>query len=249
MDKGAREQYMLDQLARMGMLSVSALARDLGVSEVTIRANLRDLEGRGLLSRTHGGAQSTSFQSVLERRRQHAPEKERIAAAAAAMVNDGDRIMVEAGTTTSLVIPHLSERAGVQIVTNSTLVFATARRNPALRVTLTGGTFSHESESLVGPHALRTIDDFNVRLAFVGTDGFTTERGLTTGFAEGADVIRAMSGRAQATWLLADSSKYGRAGFVSVLSLDRLAGMITDDHIDGAALAELRAAVDEVLVV
>ena len=73
-----------------------------------------------------------------------------------------------------------------------------------------------------------TIGDFNVRLAFIGTDGFTGERGLTTQFAEGADVIRAMHARAEETWLLADSSKYGRAGFVNVLPLTAITGVITD---------------------
>lgn len=238
-EKRARESYILERLAKDGSLSVAALSRDLGVSEVTIRSNLRELESRGLLQRTHGGAQASTFQNVLERQQQNLELKERIATAAAELVNDWDTIMVEAGTTTALAIRGLTGRQGVQVVTNSTLAFAAARLNSALRLTLTGGNFHHESESLVGPQALRTIAEFNVRLAFIGTDGFTAERGLTTQFPEGAEVIRAMRARAEETWLLADSTKYGRAGFVSVLAMGEVAGVITDDGIGKESLKAL----------
>jgi DeoR family galactitol utilization operon repressor len=238
-DRLERESLILDQLAKDGSLSVSVLSQDLGVSEVTVRSHLRDLERRGLLTRTHGGAKPSSIQNVLARRAENAEAKERIAAAAAELVRDHDRIMIEAGTTTALIIQFLVGRVGVQVVTNSTLVFNQARLNPELTVILTGGTFHRQSESLVGPSALRTIRDYNVRLAFIGTDGFTVERGLTTQFAEGAEVIAAMHDRADETWLLADSSKYGRSGFVSVLPIDQITGIITDRGISPKTLANL----------
>jgi DeoR family galactitol utilization operon repressor len=239
-DRQAREAYILDRLAKDGSLSVAALSRDLGVSEVTIRANLKGLEARGLLLRTHGGAQASTFQSVLERQRHHVAEKERIALAAGELVRDGDSIMIEAGTTTAMLAKGLSGRQGVQVVTNSTLSFAAARLNHALRLILTGGVFHHESESLVGAQAVDSIRGYNVRIAFIGTDGFTGERGLTTQFAEGAEVIRAMHERAEETWLVADSSKYGRAGFVSVLRLDEVAGVVTDAGIGAESAEALR---------
>lgn len=230
-EKRSREAYILNRLAQDGTLSVAALSRDLGVSEVTIRTNLKDLEAKGLLQRTHGGAQASTYQTVLERQRHQVGQKERVAAAAAQLVHDSDAIMIEAGTTTALIVKGLTGRQGVQVVTNSTLTFATARLNRALQLIMTGGTFHHESESLVGSRALATVHEFNVRLAFIGTDGFTAERGLTTQFAEGADVIRAMHARAEETWLVADSTKYGRAGFVNVLSLADVAGVITDSDL------------------
>ncbi len=248
-DRAAREAYILDLLAKDGSLSVSALSKDLGVSEVTIRSNLKGMEERGLLARTHGGAQPVALADVLERRREHAPEKERIAAAAAELVTDGDRVMIEAGTTCALIPKYLVGRRGVQIVTNSTLVLAQARLNPQLTVILTGGDFHRESESMVGPVALRSIRDFNVRYAFVGTDGFTSDRGITTQFAQGAAVITAMAARAEETWLLADSSKYGRAGFVSVLELGDLTGIITDDGLGPDSVAALQESAPTVRVV
>lgn len=238
-ERTERETRILGRLARDGSLLVGALSRDLGVSEVTIRTDLRNLEERGLLARTHGGAEATGYRNVLERQLQHAVEKDRIAEAAAELVADNDLIMIEAGTTCSQIVTHLGSRRGVQILTNSTLVVRHARVYPGLTVILTGGTFHRTSESMVGPVALRTIEDFNVRLAFFGTDGFTADRGLTTGFAEGAEVIRAMKARAAEAWLVADSSKYGRAGFVSVMGLADLTGVITDGGLAAEARTEL----------
>ena len=248
-DRATREAYILDLLAKDGSLSVSALSKDLGVSEVTIRSNLKGMEERGLLTRTHGGAQPATLADVLERRREHAAEKERIAEAAAALITDGDRVMIEAGTTCALIPKYLSARKGVQIVTNSTLLLAQARLNPQLTVILTGGHFHRESESMIGPVALRAVRDFNVRFAFVGTDGFTSDRGITTQFAQGAEVISAMAARAEETWLLADSSKYGRAGFVSVLGLHNLTGIITDDGLGPDSVAALQESAPIVRVV
>ena len=157
--------------------------------------------------------------------------------------------MIEDGTTSSLLPQYLGSRKGVQIVTTAGLLLAQARLNPQLTVILTGGDFHRESESLVGPVALRSIRDFNVRYAFVGTDGFTSDRGITTQFAQGAEVITAMAARAEETWLLADSSKYGRAGFVSVLELSDLTGIITDDGLGPDSVAALQMSALTVRVV
>jgi DeoR family galactitol utilization operon repressor len=233
-DRPEREEHILDLLAKDGTLSVAALSKDLGVSQVTIRSHLRALEDRGLLQRTWGGATVSSIRTVLERTVMFDAEKNAIAKRAAELVQDGDRIMIEAGTTTALIPKYLGDRTGVQIVTNSTLVFSAARTNPGIDVLLTGGLFHRESESLVGALALRSIRGFNARLAFVGTDGFTLDRGMTTQFAQGAEVIEAMHSRSEETWLVADSSKYGRTGFVSVLELSQLSGIIADAGLDPA---------------
>ena len=148
--------------------------------------------------------------------------------------------MIEAGTTTALIVRYLTGRRGVQIVTNSTLVFSYARLNPSLNIILTGGVFMKETESLVGPVALKAINEFNVRLAFVGTDGFSVDRGMTTQLVEGSVIVKAMRNRAQETWLVADSSKYGKSGFVNVLSLSEVNGIITDSKIEENALAAMK---------
>ncbi|MDP2790846.1 MAG: DeoR/GlpR family DNA-binding transcription regulator [Rectinemataceae bacterium] len=239
-DLSERELLMLDRMARDGSLSVATLARELEVSEVTIRSDLKDLEAKGFVNRTRGGAAPTFYRDIIDRQRLNVEEKNRIARAAAEFVHDDDRIMIEAGTTTALIARYLTGRRGVQIVTNSTLVFSYARLNPSLNIILTGGVFRKETESLVGPVAIKAIMDFNVRLAFVGTDGFSVDRGMTTQLVEGSEIVKAMRGRAQETWLVADSSKYGKTGFVNVLPLAEVDGIITDSKLDKSALAAMK---------
>jgi DeoR family galactitol utilization operon repressor len=223
-----RERTILKLLSERGSLSVSLLSRELGVSEVTVRSDLRELEEKGYLVRSRGGAYPALHQSIIERQQLRIDEKNRIARAAAELVSDGDSIMIEAGTTTALVARYLIGKRDVQVVTNSTLVFSYARLNPAVQITLTGGEFRRETESMVGPVALRTLAGLNVRLAFVGTDGFSLEKGMTTQLFEGGEIVKAMRSCAEKTFLLADSSKYGKSGFVSVLGLSEVDGVITD---------------------
>lgn len=241
-ERTERERYILDLLAQDGALSVAALARDLSVSEVTIRATLKTLEQHGLLARTWGGAKPTSMLNVLDRVKINEQEKDRIAAAAASLVHDDDRVMVEAGTTTSRIAKHLLDRSGVQIVTNSLLLLTYARGNPELDVVMTGGEFLRDTESLVGPQALEMVHGFNVRIAFVGADGFSVERGVTTRYLQAAAVNAGMARQAEEVWLLADSSKYGLAGFVNVLELSQLTGIITDDGLSAEARETLGSA-------
>jgi DeoR family galactitol utilization operon repressor len=111
--------------------------------------------------------------------------------------------------------------------------------NPNLQITMTGGEFQRTTESLVGPIALRTIAQLNVRLAFVGTDGFTLERGITTHLMEGAEIVKAMKAHAKTTILVADSSKYGKIGFTTVLPLPSLDMILTDQGLDEGAAREL----------
>jgi DeoR family galactitol utilization operon repressor len=237
-----RERIILDKLSEKGSVAVPDLARDLGLSEVTIRSGLRALEEKGWLNRTRGGAAPAMHRDILERQKKFPEEKNAIAKRAAELVRDGDVIMIEAGTTTALIARYLAGKQDVHIVTNSTLVFAYARMNPALQITMTGGEFRRHTESLVGPIALETIGHLNVRLAFVGTDGFTLERGMTTHLMEGAEIVKAMKAHAETTVLTADSSKYGRIGFSGVLPLEAVDLIITDENLGGAAIRELQDA-------
>lgn len=237
-----RERTILQLLSDNGTVSVTELAQRLGLSEVTIRSDLKDLEERGFLNRTRGGAAPALHRDIMERQRERVEDKNRIAKAAAELVRDGDVIMIEAGTTTAMIARHLVGKRDVHIVTNSTLVFAYARLSPSLQITMTGGEFRRPTESLVGPLALQTIAKLNVRLAFVGTDGFSLERGMTTHLVEGAEIVKAMKAHAETTVLVADSSKYGRVGFAHVLQLGSVDLIISDSGLEDRALRELAEA-------
>ena len=139
-ERTERENAILAKLADDGRLSVSGLASDFGVSEVTIRGHLRSLEQQGMLVRTRGGARPITLQGILQRQQINVEAKEKIAQAAAELITDDDTVMIEAGTTAALIARYLSGQRGVQIVTNSALVFNNARTNPALNIILTGSS-------------------------------------------------------------------------------------------------------------
>jgi len=234
-----REHSILNRLMVQGAVSVADLSSELAVSEVTIRSDLSSLEERGLLSRTHGGALPSIHPHIFQRQNMNIEEKHRIAKAAADLVEDGDAIMIEAGTTTSLLPRYLAGKRDILIITNSIPAFESAKSNPALKITLVGGEFRDSTDSFVGRITIDTIRRFNVRCAFVGTDGFSLKSGITTHLIEGGDVISVMRERAENLVLLADSSKYGKTGVVTILPLSQINTLITDTGLPDAAKEEL----------
>ncbi|MAG14091.1 MAG: DeoR family transcriptional regulator [Spirochaetales bacterium] len=223
-----RKREILHMLAEDSEISVTDISKSLRVSTVTIRSDLSSLEENGYIVRTRGGALPAFHKSILDRQRTMIHEKMRIAKGAASLVKDGDTIMVEAGTTTALVARFLLGKRDVHVVTNSTLLLRYGRTNPSLNLTVTGGEFNPMTESFVGSMTLRELEQFHVRLAFVGTDGFSIENGLTTHLSEGAEIVRMMASRSDETILLADSGKFGRAGFARVIPLEEIDAIITD---------------------
>lgn len=226
-----RERKLLDMLAQDPGATVAALSKALGVSAVTVRNDLSSLADKGFVVRTHGGALPAFRPSIMERQRHRVEAKTRIVRAAAEMVAEGDTIMICAGTTTSLMPKYLLGKSDVKVVSNSTLILPYARINPALQVTLAGGEFRPADEAMVGPDTLVALEQFHVRTAFLGTDGFSIEAGITANSVETASAARKMAEQAERTILLADSSKYGRAGFAHIMALRRVGLVITDDQL------------------
>ena len=244
-----RKRTILDMLAQNGVISISEISKSLNVSAVTVRSDLSSLEDAGFIVRTRGGASTALHRSILERQRHKNEEKNKIARAAAELVGDGDTIMIEAGTTTALIGKYLLGRRDVHVVSNSALLLPFARSNPSLHLTLTGGEFRSFTESFVGPMALQVIEQFHVMIAFVGTDGFSIEEGLTTHLPEGAEIVRKMALQAERSVLVADSTKFGRAGFASVLPIDKIDRVVSDLELDPANARRIEEAGPEVELV
>jgi DeoR family galactitol utilization operon repressor len=242
-----REKQIVAILTRDFGLSVARLSELLGVSAVTVRSDLAGLEKKGVLLRSRGGAVPAFHPQILLRQSQHEVEKNRIARAVTELIEDGDTVMIEAGTTTALVAKYLLGKRDIHIVTNSTLLIPYARTNPGLHLTVVGGEFRPATESLVGPRALEELGRFHVRLAVVGTDGFSLQGGLTTHLVEGAEIVRKMASRAQTTVLVADASKHGQQGFVAVLPLTAVTRLVTDTGLTAETCRELEAAGLEVI--
>jgi DeoR family galactitol utilization operon repressor len=244
-----REKQVMDLLVDEEGISVTEMGKRLEVSTVTVRSVLNSLSEKGVIVRTWGGATPAFHPAILERQRTNHEVKARIAAKAAEMVQDGDAIMVEAGTTTSQIGRYLFGRRDLHVVTNSTLFVAYGRANPALSVTVVGGSFQPVTESLVGPIALRELEQFHVRLAFVGADGFSLGAGATAHLVEGAEIVRKMTECADQAILLADSSKYNQHGFARVIDLKRFSLIISDTDLAPEARAELEEAGIELCLV
>ncbi len=234
-----KERQVIELLVKEPSIGVTDLAEQLAVSAVTMRSYLNGLGEKGYLYRVHGGAVPTIHPEIVERERERQSQKRAIAGAAASMVNDGDTIMIEAGTTTAMIVRYLLGKRDVSLVTNNTLALAHARGNPGLRVHIVGGEFRPATESIVGPMALAYLERFHVRTAFVGTDGFSAKKGLSTHLVEGAEIVARMAEQADRVVVVADSSKLDREGFVHVLPLNRIDAIITDDSFDPKAATEI----------
>ncbi|MCP4453005.1 MAG: DeoR/GlpR transcriptional regulator [Planctomycetes bacterium] len=236
-----RESKILAILADDTGISVAQISERLDVSSVTIRNDLRSLAGKGFVVRAKGCVFPSLHKSILDRQKQRVKEKTRIAKAAAAMINDGDGIMIVASTTSTQIVKYLIEKRDVHIVTNSTLVLPYARVNPSLSVTVVGGEFRASTESIVGPIALRELEYFHVKYAFIGCDGFSLENGATAELIDGAEVVKKMAEQAEEKILVVDSTKYGKAGFTYMMPLESMDMVITDDGLkdeDRAILEE-----------
>lgn len=237
-----RERQLLELLMDDMSLSVSQLSKHFNVSAVTVRSDLGNLEEKGFIIRTHGGAFPTYHPDILRRQKENVDTKKKLAKAAAGFINNGDTVMIEAGTTTALIPRYLMGMNDIHIVTNSTLTLQYGRSNPSLHLTFTGGIFRSITESMVGPSALEDLSRFYVKVAFIGTDGFSIKNGLTTHDIEGAEIVRMMVEKADKVILIADSSKYNQTGFVHVLPLNRVDTLITDSGISAEAEDEFKKA-------
>ena len=223
-----RRSAILERLAEDGNVNVSSLAKHLGVTVVTARADLVALEDEGLLVRTHGGALPAFHPQIAIRSREDKELKATIAKTAAAEVKDGDTIMISAGTTTALIAKYLLGKRDIHIVTNNTLLLTYARINPQLRVTLIGGEFRSSEEGLVGPMAVAALDQFYVSKAFIGIDGASEKQGFTAHLLENGDLVRKMAEQADEVVVVSDSSKFGKPGFARILPFNEIDTLITD---------------------
>lgn len=227
-----REKKIVDILAGEGKIGVTEISERLSVSKVTIRSDFAGLVEKGVIVKTHGGAIPAMHPDILERQRDMSDIKRSIAKEAASMVEDGDTIMIVAGTTTAMIGNYLLGKRDIRIVTNSTLLLPYARMNPSLNLTIVGGEFRPQAEAMVGPETIRQLDEFHVKKAFIGTEGFSLATGLTTQLVESSETIRKMVQQTEQTILVADSAKYNRIGFVKILPLESMDLIITDSGLD-----------------
>jgi len=182
-----RAQLILQQLLRAGKISVASLAKRLKVSPATIRRDLGELERRGLLRRSHGGA--VPIQPMLyepfrhisnyhEQERQRGAEKRRIGLVAAELISDGDILAIGAGTTATQVARSVCLHKGITVLTNAVNVAMELSHRDDLKVIVTGGFLSGDWFALVGPASIESVGEIFVDKVFIGVDGIETDARL-----------------------------------------------------------------------
>jgi DeoR family transcriptional regulator of aga operon len=230
-----RRKYSFKELSERGHVSVAELSDHLGVSEVTIRKDLQYLEERNLLLRTHGGAMRLDYlvseQTLEEKGQRYQEQKERIGKAAAALVEDGDTIILDAGTTVLQLARNLRGKRNLTILTSSITVANEVMRIPDAEIIMLGGLVRPSSAAVVGHYAEQIVRDHSFRKLFLAVDGFDVERGLTTTHTLEAHLNRIMIESAMQTIAVFDSSKFGRRGLCSICGVGSVDTIVTDDQI------------------
>lgn len=247
-----RRRAILAMVRRDGRVLVNTIAERFGVSPVTARNDLLALHKRGLVQRVHGGAISIGFTAADPALRQkaalHGREKAAIAQAAAKLVQAGETIVLDSGSTTMEIAKQLRKIAPLTVVTNAVNIAETLAGSE-VEVVLTGGTLRENSFSLVGPLAEETLAQLNADRLFLGVDGIDTLRGVTTPNLLEAKVNRVMISIAREVVVVSDSSKFGRRSLCHIAPLRALHRLITDRGIPPADLKRLREAGVEVTLV
>jgi len=227
-----RRLQIIKDISENDKISVSELAARYGVSQVTIRNDLKVLQQNGLIRRIHGGASS---ERIANRFDSNYEIKLRIADKAAEMIESGETIMIESGSTNALLAKKLGETKDVTIVTNSYFIANFAKESSRLKFVLLGGDFQPDSEVCVGPLARQAMQAYYVEHLFIGSDGFSEKEGFTNNNLQRAEVALDMAKRAKEVIILTDSSKFMQRGVVLQLPFSEITMVITDDGIPDEA--------------
>ena len=233
-----RCEKILRQLLRDGEVTVLQLAEHLKTSTTTVRRELTDLEGAGLLRRTHGGAILVEpmlyeafryLSSFVGQEQFHAAEKRRIGLAAAEIVKDGETIALGAGTTTTQVGRSLRHRKGITVVTNAPNIAMELSHRANLKIIVTGGSMSSDSFALTGSLGIAAVGDMFYDKAFIGVDGIHPDHGLTTNCPDQVPVHLAMIRQSRQRIVVADHSKIGNVGAALIAPITNIDLIVTDE--------------------
>ena len=252
-----RRSEIIEELAQQRWVTVSDLSNRYGLSEVSIRRDLKRLEQLGMLKRIHGGAVAPpsviaglSGGSVVSK---VSPAKERIGRAAAQLIRPGDRLILDSGTTVLQVARSISgdllTSGNLTVITSSLPIMHELGAWKSIHLLVLGGIYLPDWQVVVGPQTIANLADLHADKLFLGADGMTLSHGVTTANVLEAEVDRAMIKAAGEVILAADSSKIGGIGLTSIMPLERVHKLITDEDASAPFVSALReAGVDVILV-
>lgn len=227
-----RRHLIVQQVNEQGEVSVEALTKQFNISEVTIRKDLSALEASGLLLRRYGGAVALPKEIINEEFSEEVSKRKvELAKAAAFLINDHQRIIIDSGSTTAALIEQLDDKRGLVVMTNS-LNVANALNALESEPTLlmTGGTWDNHSESFQGKVAEQVLRSYDFDQLFIGADGIDLDRGTTT-FNELLGLSQVMADAARRVVVMVESDKIGRRIPNLELAWQKIDVLVTDENI------------------
>jgi DeoR family transcriptional regulator, fructose operon transcriptional repressor len=229
-----RHEFILDCLKESAYVDVSYLTESLDVSEMTIRRDLSKLEEEKQLLRVYGGARRIplhTYEASLDNRLlENRKEKEAIAKYAASLVDDGDIISMEASSTVYFMVEHLQDK-NITVITNNLSVAIGFSKSKTVKVVLLGGVLKKSSLYVYGYDALNSIEKYNMNKAFISSSSLSVERGLMNVNAHEGETKKAIIKSAQKSYLLMDTSKFGKVSYYNVVSLKKLDYLIINNDV------------------
>jgi DeoR family fructose operon transcriptional repressor len=247
-----RRDKIQEYLATHKIVSTTDLCGLLDVSDATVRRDLEWLENEGLIERTHGGAllsERINLEQAYQQRAQRCPEEKRlIGMLAASLIEDGDIVFVNSGTTTTQVIRHINNHADITLITNN-LISVLDLGEVDYEFLLVGGEFQPKSHSVAGRFAVNNLSQIYANKAFIGVDGISIKHGYTVPSNAEAEVVNLMLKRTQGpVYVVSDHSKWGMVSTFEVAPIQEITRLITDDGLDPAARASLASRSVEILI-
>lgn len=247
-----RHKFILDRLKKEGFVNVADLSREMNVTTVTVRKDLKLLEDKGLLFRSHGSATPVSPYvndlPVNEKTFMQVDEKASIASLAVEMIAEDEAIIIGSGTTMLALAKAIPKNMKLTVLTGAMNVNMSLLDHPNVEVLQLGGVVRKSSSSVVGHYAEEMLFNFACSKLFLGVDGISPEFGLTTSNMMEAHLNAKMIKSAQRTIVLTDSSKFGRKGFGKICDIDDIDVVVTDENIPDGFKKQLEERGIEVLI-
>ena len=247
-----RQEQIQEYLFNHGIASSTELSDLLNVSEATIRRDLDRMANEGVLVRTHGGAIINKYLQLepeyKRRAQQNVDEKRAIGRSAAKLIQEGDIVFINSGTTTTQLIRQIQPDAQITVVTNN-LSAALEIGDSGLELILIGGTFQPKSNSVAGRFSIEILSQIYADQSFIGVDGISLTHGFTVPTSVEAEIIRSMIERTNGpVTVIADHTKWEKVSNFEITQIDRIHRLITDESLDRMAKNILKEHDIEVLV-
>jgi DeoR family transcriptional regulator, aga operon transcriptional repressor len=247
-----RRLHIMKMLEKDETVDVNSLSAFFKVSEVTIRKDLRYFEKKNMLIRSRGGALKQALMdtdmSIYERRNKNSKQKQKIGAMAASLVQKGETILLDSGTTIMEIVKHLPKNTEITVITNAVDIAFRLAELPSVKVIMPGGLLRRNSLSLVGEQAANELRNYYCDKCFIGADGIDIEKGLLTMNIEEAHLSRINIENSKQVIALIDSSKFQRKGMMAIVPLSKVDTIITDEGITDQCYKNLKELNIEVMV-